>query len=340
MKLEFLKNKNIFISGGTGSFGKKMVSFLLEKANINKIIIYSRDEQKQYQLKRFYNSKKLRFLLGDVRDKERLDFAMQDVDIVIHAAALKHVDMAEYNPFEYIKTNIIGAENIISCALNNKVSKVIALSTDKASSPANLYGATKLLSDKLFVAANNWKGKKFFNTKLSVVRYGNVMGSRGSVVPLFLKQKKEKFFTVTDPSMTRFNITLKEGVEFVIFAIQDMLGGEIFIPKLKSYTLKNLIEAISPKAKIKYIGLRPGEKKHEEMISVNDSFNTVEFKKHYVIVPNSENYVLTLKKYIKIKKNLKKVKDDFVYNSNTNPNFISPKEINKIIKDSIKDIEY
>ena len=238
MKLEFLKNKNIFISGGTGSFGKKMVSFLLEKADINKIIIYSRDEQKQYQLKRFYNSKKLRFLLGDVRDKERLNFAMQDVDIVIHAAALKHVDMAEYNPFEYIKTNIIGAENIISCALNNKVSKVIALSTDKASSPANLYGATKLLSDKLFVAANNWKGKKFFNTKLSVVRYGNVMGSRGSVVPLFLKQKKEKFFTVTDPSMTRFNITLKEGVEFVIFAIQDMLGGEIFIPKLKSYTFK------------------------------------------------------------------------------------------------------
>jgi UDP-N-acetylglucosamine 4,6-dehydratase/5-epimerase len=340
MKLEFLKNKNIFISGGTGSFGKKMVSFLLEKTDINKIIIYSRDEQKQYKLKRLYNSKKLRFLLGDVRDKERLNFAMQDVDIVIHAAALKHVDMAEYNPFEYIKTNIIGAENIISCALNNKVSKVIALSTDKASSPANLYGATKLLSDKLFVAANNWKGKKFSNTKLSVVRYGNVMGSRGSVVPLFLKQKKEKFFTVTDSSMTRFNITLKEGVEFVIFAIQDMLGGEIFIPKLKSYSLKNLITAISPKAKIKYIGLRPGEKKHEEMISVNDSFNTVEFKKHYVIVPNSENYALTLEKYMKIKKGLKKVKDDFAYNSNTNPDFINSKEISNIIKNSIKDIEY
>ena len=338
MKLKFLKDKNIFISGGTGSFGKKMISFLLKKTDVNKIIIYSRDENKQYKLKKLYNSKKLRFFLGDVRDKERLNFAMQDIDIVIHAAALKHVDMAEYNPFEYIKTNVMGAENIISCAFNNNVAKVIALSTDKASSPVNLYGATKLLSDKLFVAANNYKGSK--KIKLSVVRYGNVMGSRGSVVPLFLKQKKEKLFTVTDSSMTRFNITLQEGVDFVIFAIQDMLGGEIFIPKLKSYSLKDLIKAISPKTKVKYIGLRAGEKKHEEMVSVNDAFNTVEFKKHYVIVPNSEKYKLTLKRYIKIKKNSKKVKDEFVYNSKTNPEFLSLEEISRAIENNIKDIEY
>jgi UDP-N-acetylglucosamine 4,6-dehydratase len=337
MKLEFLKNKNIFISGGTGSFGKKMTSFLLKNANIKKIIIFSRDEQKQYQLKKKYNSKKVRFLLGDVRDKERLNFAMKDVNIVIHAAALKHVDMAEYNPFEYINTNVVGAENIISCAFANNVEKVIALSTDKASSPANLYGATKLLSDKLFVAANNYKGKN--KIKSSVVRYGNVMGSRGSVIPLFLKQKKENYFTVTDPKMTRFNITLDEGVKFVLFALKEMLGGEIFIPKLKSYTLENLVRAISPNKKIKYIGLRPGEKKHEEMISINDSLNTLEFNKHYVILPNSEFYTLNLKKYAIIKRNSKVVKKDFCYNSYENSDFLSVKEIKKIIDTSFDDIE-
>ena len=337
MDLKYLKNKNLFISGGTGSFGKKMISYILKTTDVKKIIIYSRDELKQYQLKKIYNSKKIRFFLGDVRDKERLNFAMKDADIVIHAAALKHVDMAEYNPFEYIKTNVIGAENIISCALNNKVEKVIALSTDKASSPVNLYGATKLLSDKLFVAANNYKGKN--KIKFSVVRYGNVMGSRGSVVPLFLRQKSEKFFTVTDSSMTRFNITLKEGVEFVLFAIKDMLGGEIYIPKLKSYYLKDLIKAVSNKSLIKYIGMRPGEKKHEEMISINDAFNTVEFKNHYVIVPNSENYYLRINEYLKIKKNAKKVKNDFSYNSSSNSKFLTVKELKKIIKDNIKDIE-
>lgn len=337
MKLEFLKNKNIFISGGTGSFGKKMTSFLLKNVNIKKIIIFSRDEQKQYQLKKKYNSKKVRFLLGDVRDKERLNFAMKDVNIAIHAAALKHVDMAEYNPFEYINTNVVGAENIISCAFANNVEKVIALSTDKASSPANLYGATKLLSDKLFVAANNYKGKN--KIKSSVVRYGNVMGSRGSVIPLFLKQKKENYFTVTDPKMTRFNITLDEGVKFVLFALKEMLGGEIFIPKLKSYTLENLVRAISPNKKIKYIGLRPGEKKHEEMISINDSLNTLEFNKHYVILPNSEFYNLNLKKYAIIKRNSKVVKKDFCYNSYENSDFLSVKEIKKIIDTSFDDIE-
>ncbi len=337
MNLKYLTNKNLFISGGTGSFGKKMISYILKNADVKKIIIYSRDELKQYQLKKIYNSKKIRFFLGDVRDKERLNFAMKDADIVIHAAALKHVDMAEYNPFEYIKTNVIGAENIISCALSNKVEKVIALSTDKASSPVNLYGATKLLSDKLFVAANNYKGKN--KIKFSVVRYGNVMGSRGSVVPLFLRQKNEKFFTVTDSSMTRFNITLKEGVEFVLFTIKDMLGGEIYIPKLKSYYLKDLIKAVSKKPSIKYIGMRPGEKKHEEMISINDALNTVEFKNHYVITPNSENYYLKIKEYLKIKKNSKKVNNNFSYDSSSNSKFLTVEELKKIIQDNIRDIE-
>ena len=336
MKLDFLNKKNVFISGGTGSFGKKITSYLLKNSNINKIIIYSRDEQKQYQLKKIFKSKKIKFLLGDVRDLDRLNLAMQDAQIVIHAAALKHVDMAEYNPFECIKTNVIGAENIISCALNNNIEKVIALSTDKASSPANLYGATKLLSDKLFIAANNYKGKN--KIKFSVVRYGNVMGSRGSVIPLFLKQKKEKFFTVTDPSMTRFNITLQQGVEFVLFALKEMLGGEIFVPKLKSYKLETLVKAISSKAKIKYIGLRSGEKKHEEMISVNDAINTAEFSNHFVILPNSEFYKLNLEKNMKIKKS-KKVKSDFSYNSYTNKEYLNSKDLIRIIKSCISDIE-
>ena len=338
MKLKFLKNKNIFISGGTGSFGKKMTSFLLKNAEVNKIIIYSRDEQKQYQLKKKYQSKKIRFLIGDVRDKDRLTFAMQNVDMVIHAAALKHVDMAEYNPFEYINTNVMGAQNIINSSLHNKVEKVISLSTDKASSPANLYGATKLLSDKLFIAANNYKGSQ--NIKFSVVRYGNVMGSRGSVIPLFLNQRKEKYFTVTDPGMTRFNLTLQDGVSFVSLVLKEMLGGEIFIPKLKSYKINDLINAISPKAKIKYIGIRPGEKLHEEMISITDSCNTAEFKNYYAILPNSEHYYLNLKEYLRIKKNSKKVGNNFNYNSETNKYFLKSKDINKLINENISDFEY
>jgi UDP-N-acetylglucosamine 4,6-dehydratase (inverting) len=337
MKFSFLKGKNIFISGGTGSFGKKMISFLLKNAELNKIVIYSRDEQKQYKLKKEYKSKNIRFFIGDVRDRDRLTFAMQGIDIVIHAAALKHVDMAEYNPFEYIKTNVMGAQNIISSSLHNKVQKVIALSTDKASSPANLYGASKLLSDKLFVSANNYKGSQ--NIKFSVVRYGNVMGSRGSVIPLFLQQKKEKYFTVTDPEMTRFNITLQDGVGFVILALNQMLGGEIFIPKLKSYKINDLVKVISPKAKIKYIGIRPGEKLHEEMISVNDSFNTAEFKNYYVILPNSEHYSLNLKEFLKKKKNSKKVVNNFSYNSKTNKDFLKPSEIKKLISENILDFE-
>ena len=337
MKLDPFKNKNIFISGGTGSFGKKFVSYVLKNLNPNKIIIYSRDEQKQYQLKKLFNSKVLRFLIGDVRDYDRLNFAMEDVDIVIHAAALKHVDMAEYNPFEYTKTNIIGAQNIIQCSLNNKVQKVIALSTDKASSPINLYGATKLISDKLFIAANNYKGSK--DIKFSVVRYGNVMGSRGSVLPLFLKQKNNKLFTITDPEMTRFNITLSEGVNFVLFSLAEMMGGEIFVPKLKSYRLIDLAKAVSNDSKIKKIGIRPGEKIHEEMISVNDSKNVLEFKKYYVILPNSEYSNLNKKKYIKIKKNFNLVENNFTYNSLNNPYFLSINEIKNLINNNYEDFE-
>lgn len=337
MKLNPIKNKNIFISGGTGSFGKKFVSYLLKNLNPNKIIIYSRDEQKQYKLKKLFNSKALRFLIGDVRDYDRLNFAMQDVDVVIHAAALKHVDMAEYNPFEYTKTNIFGAQNIIQCSLNNKVKKVIALSTDKASSPINLYGATKLISDKLFVAANNYKGSK--EIKFSVVRYGNVMGSRGSVLPLFLKQKNNKLFTVTDPNMTRFNITLSEGVNFVLFCLSEMKGGEIFVPKLKSYRLIDLAKAVSLNAKIKVVGIRPGEKIHEEMISVNDSKNVLDFKKHYVILPNSEYSKLNINTYKKFKNNFNLVDKNFSYNSKNNLHFLSISEIKNLINSNKEDFE-
>jgi FlaA1/EpsC-like NDP-sugar epimerase len=276
-------------------------------------------------------------LIGDVRDCDRLNFAMQDADIVIHAAALKHVDMAEYNPFEYTKTNIIGAQNIIKCSLNNKVKKVIALSTDKASSPINLYGATKLISDKLFIAANNFKGSK--DIKFSVVRYGNVMGSRGSVLPLFLKQKNNKLFTITDLNMTRFNITISEGVDFVLFSLAEMMGGEIFIPKLKSYRLIDLAKAVSIDSKIKEIGIRPGEKIHEEMISINDSKNVLEFKKYYVILPNSEYYYLNKKKYMKIKKNFNLVKNNFSYNSLNNPHFLNINEIKNLIRSNFEDFE-
>jgi UDP-N-acetylglucosamine 4,6-dehydratase len=338
MNLKFLQNKNIFISGGTGSFGKKFVSFVLKNSNCKKIIIYSRDELKQYNLKKELRSEKVRYLLGDIRDYDRLKFALKDVDTVIHAAALKHVDIAEYNPFEFIKTNVLGAQNIIQACLENNIKKVIALSTDKASSPINLYGATKLISDKLFISANNYKGNN--DIRFSVVRYGNVMGSRGSVLPLFLKQKRENnFFSITDKSMTRFNITLQESVRFVLFSIKEMKGGEIFIPKLKSYRVSDLVKAISKKPRIKYIGLRPGEKKHEEMISANESLNTVECKSHYVILPNSEFNNLNIKNYLKIKKNSRRVNDGFSYNSLSNNDYLRSSEITRLINDNLLDFE-
>ena len=326
-----MNNKNILITGGTGSFGKSFVNKILKDYNPKKIIIFSRDEQKHFILQKYWQpyEKKIRFLIGDVRDFERLDFAMKDVNIVIHAAAMKHVPLGEYNPIEVIKTNINGAQNVIQASINNKVQEVIALSTDKASSPINLYGATKLTSDKLFISANNFKGKR--NIKFSVVRYGNVLGSKGSVLPIFLKQKNKGSFFVTDKKMTRFNITLDEGVKFVISSMKMMFGGEIFVPKIPSIKILDLAKAINEKNKIKFTGIRPGEKIHEEMISVNDSLNTIELKDRYVIVPNSRYINWGKSDYLKKYPQAKICKEGFNYNSENNPDFLSVGKIKKIL---------
>lgn len=276
-------NKNILITGGTGSFGKKYTDVLLKNYKPNKIIIFSRDELKQYEMAQVYNQPCMRYFIGNVRDAQRLEEAMQDVNYVIHAAALKHVPIAEYNPMECIRTNIDGAQNVINAAIKNEVEKVIALSTDKASSPINLYGATKLASDKLFVAANNVVGKR--KTRFAVVRYGNVIGSRGSVVPFFLKLIEDgaKELPITDKDMTRFLITLEDGVNFVLNNFKRMHGGEIFIPKIPSMNMTDLATALAPNLPHKVIGIRPGEKLHEAMITVNDS--VVEYDSYYVIIP-------------------------------------------------------
>ena len=334
-----LNKKKILITGGTGSFGKKFVDLVLRKYKPKKLIIYSRDEQKQFQMKEKWsddNNSPLRYFIGDVRDLDRLKFALNDVDIVVHAAALKHVEIAEYNPFEVVKTNILGAQNLIESCLFNKVKKVVALSTDKASSPVNLYGASKLTSDKLFTAANNYKGREA--TIFSVVRYGNVAGSRGSVIPLFKKLKSSNFFPITSKKMTRFNITLEEGVNFVIFCLNKMWGGEIFVPKIPSYRILDLAKAINPNAKIKIKGVRPGEKIDEEMISVNDAYNTLENKKYYVIIPNSKFLDWNIKDYKKSDKSFKFCPEGFFYNSRTNKIFLKPSEIRKIIDLNIQDI--
>jgi len=275
--------KNILITGGTGSFGKKYTEILLKNYKPNKIIIYSRDELKQFEMAQKFNDKCMRYFIGDVRDRERLHKAMEDVDIVIHAAALKQVPAAEYNPMEAVKTNINGAENVIDVAIKNEVEKVIALSTDKAAAPINLYGATKLASDKLFIAANNLVGKR--KTRFSVVRYGNVIGSRGSVVPFFMKLIKagEKVLPITHPEMTRFLITLEQGVNFVLKNFERMQGGEIFVPKIPSMKMVDLAKALCPECELKIVGIRPGEKLHEVMITRDD--RCVEFDDHFVIKP-------------------------------------------------------
>ena len=317
---------NILITGGTGSFGKKFLDKILQKKNnFRKIIVFSRDEYKQHILKKKFsnnkNFKKLRFFLGDVRDKDRLNIALRDVDIVIHAAALKQVDSAEYNPTEYVKTNVIGSQNIIECSIQNDIKKVIALSTDKASSPINLYGATKLCSDKLFVAANFYSGKNIF----SVVRYGNVFGSRGSVVEVFNNRKNKKIISITDKSMTRFNITLNESIDMVLWCLKNSYGGEIFVPKIKSYKILDLARAFSNDAKIKFIGIRPGEKINEELISKSESRTTIDLGKYYAILPDSKNFVKN--KY----KNKKKVPKNFSYTSDKN-SFLSISDLKNLIK--------
>ena len=326
-----LKGQNILITGGTGSFGKNFIQKIIKIDNPKKIIIYSRDEQKHFKLqKEWKDHKNLRFLIGDVRDLNRLSYAMNEVDIVVHAAAMKHVPQAEYNPFEVVKTNVLGAQNIIEAALSKKVKKVVALSTDKASSPVNLYGATKLTSDKLFLAANNYKGKK--DIKFSVVRYGNVLGSEGSILPFFIKCKQNNIFPITDKRMTRFNITLDESVSFVLFCLKNMWGGELFVPKIPSFKIIDLAKAISNKPKFKIIGIRPGEKLHEEMISKSESMNTISFKNHFVVTPNSEYLHWNKKKYFQKFKKGKYCPDNFNYNSLENNKYLSVQNLKKIIK--------
>ena len=302
-----MNKKSILITGGTGSFGKKFVEHLLKKyKKIKKLVIYSRDELKQSEMAINFNEKKfkcIRYFIGDVRDYQRLSRAMNGIDIIIHAAALKQVPAAEYNPFEFVKTNVLGAQNIIESALDNNVKQVIALSTDKAAAPINLYGATKLCSDKLFVAANNYAGQR---CKFSVVRYGNVFGSRGSVVPLFLKLSNSGSFPITSREMTRFNISLDEGVNMVNWVIENGLGGDIFVPKIPSYKLLDLARAINSKNKLEIIGIRKGEKIHEEMITVADSQTTYEIDKYYVILPDNTKQTLKRfkRKFGKMKKKL------------------------------------
>lgn len=324
-------NKNILITGGTGSFGKAFVKIFLKKYKPKKLIIYSRDELKQYEMKlSFKKFKCLRFFLGDVRDMNRLNFALREVDYVIHAAALKQVDTAEYNPMECLKTNVNGAENVINACLHNKVKKIIALSTDKAVNPINLYGVTKLASDKLFTSANLLSGN--LGTKFSVVRYGNVVGSRGSVLPLFKKilNEKKNVLPITHPDMTRFWITLDQGVEFVLQSFKRMIGGEIFIPIIPSIKITDLAKSMGKNIKTKIIGVRPGEKIHELLCSVDESQNVRKLKNHFVMIPSYTQNALD-KEYIN---NLGEkgitVKKNFEYNSGTNKDFLKIPDIKKL----------
>ncbi len=330
---KLLKNKTILITGGTGSFGSSLVKYLLSLNYIKKIIIYSRDELKQFELKNeldqsYYNSNKVRFFIGDVRDYQRLLLASKEVDILIHAAALKHVPIIEYNPFEAIKTNIQGAQNVINASLENKINKVIALSTDKASAPINLYGATKLASDKLFIAANNIIGNN--KISFSIVRYGNVFGSRGSIVPFLFKQSDKDFFPITDLSMTRFHITLKQGIDFVLMSLSKMYGGEIFIPKLRSIKIRDIATALDPAKKINIIGLREGEKIHEDMITEDESMHTIIYDKYYVIGSTSNLLKTPYEKIAKLTGG-KVSKSRFNYSSNSSGDYLSIKQIKEEI---------
>ena len=332
-----LNDKTILITGGTGSFGKKFIKTLLDKYQPKKIIIYSRDELKQFEMQQSDSFSKhehiLRYFIGDVRDEPRLKRGMEGVDIVIHAAALKQVPAAEYNPFEAVKTNIIGGQNVINSAIDSGVKKVIALSTDKAAAPINLYGATKLVSDKLFVAANNYRGQH--DIKFSVVRYGNVMGSRGSVIPFFMNKKNTGVLPITDLRMTRFNITLQKGVDFVLECLGRMWGGELFVPKIPSYKITDVAKAIAPDCKLEVVGIRPGEKLHEEMITETDSLNTIEFDNYYVILPSMQLWDIEKFKRESNKTEGKFCEFGFKYNSGTNTQWLSAQEIAEFIKTDV-----
>ena len=329
-----MNNKNILITGGTGSFGKEFIFQIYRKYKPKKVIVYSRDEFKQFELSKIFNKsqyKGLRFFIGDIRDEKRLNSALKNIDYVIHAAAMKQVPISEYNPQECIKTNILGAQNLIDCCIANKVKKVIALSTDKAANPVNLYGATKLVSDKLFISSNILSAH--VPTIFSVVRYGNVLNSRGSVVPYFknLAKLKNKVIPITDRRMTRFFITLERSVQFVISCFKEMKGGEIFIPKLPSIKIIDIAKSLAPNSKIKIIGVRPGEKINEILVPKDDSNFTYESKNYYIIAPSiqlpSKNIQIN-----KIKK-LKKVPINFEYGSESNPNFLTKKKLIKILRD-------
>lgn len=327
-----LNSQSILVTGGTGSFGHKCIERLLQNPEVKRIVIYSRDELKQFDMAQKYTDPRLRFFIGDVRDRERLMSALKGVDTVIHAAALKQVPTAEYNPFECIKTNVLGAENVVQACLDSGVRKVVALSTDKAAAPINLYGATKLCSDKLFIAANNVKGDQ--DIRFSVVRYGNVMGSRGSVIPFFLDKRKTGILPITDPEMTRFNITLEEGVDLVMHALKHALGGEIFVPKIPSYRITDVAEAIGPNCKFPVVGIRPGEKIHEEMITETDALQTISTDKYYIIVPMlfGRNALDLMAHYCKHHE-AAQVDKSFSYNSGKNTEWLSVAQIRTLIRD-------
>lgn len=329
-----LNGKSILVTGGTGSFGKVFVKTVLERyPGVRRLVIFSRDELKQFEMAQKLDPAKhpaLRYFIGDVRDADRLRRAMEDIDIVIHAAALKQVPAAEYNPFECIKTNILGAQNVIEACLDTQVKNVVALSTDKAAAPINLYGATKLCSDKLFTAANNIKGRR--DIRFSVVRYGNVMGSRGSVIPFFLERRASGVLPITDANMTRFNISLQEGVDMVLWALENATGGEIFVPKIPSYRITDLAMAIGPECAHPVIGIRPGEKVHEEMITVSDGFNTVDLGRYFAILPSAGAH--SVEGYCGLRGGVP-VASGYAYNSGTNDHFLTPAEIRALIREHV-----
>jgi UDP-N-acetylglucosamine 4,6-dehydratase len=329
-----LKDKSILITGGTGSFGRAFVKAVLARApEVRRLVVYSRDELKQYEMAQVYSDRQyrgLRYFIGDIRDEARLHRALEGIDIVVHAAALKQVPAAEYNPFECIKTNVLGAQNLIEACLDAGVSKVVALSTDKAAAPINLYGATKLCSDKLFIAANNIKGSR--EITFSVVRYGNVMGSRGSVIPLFLERRHTGVLPITDPSMTRFNISLEDGVEMVLWSIDKAWGGEILVPKIPSYRVVDVATAIAPSCEQRIVGVRPGEKIHEEMITASDSFNTVDMGRYYAILSNSAPY--SVEHYCR-ERSAQPVQQGFSYNSGSNPDFLTVAQLRALIRQHV-----
>ena len=329
-----LNNKSILITGGTGSFGKAFVKTVLSRyPDVNRLVIFSRDELKQFEMAQIFNPaehKALRYFIGDIRDGMRLKRACEGIDTIIHAAALKQVPAAEYNPFEFIKTNVLGAQNLVEACLDTDVSNVVALSTDKAAAPINLYGASKLCSDKLITAANNIKGSR--DIRFSVVRYGNVMGSRGSVVPFFLNNRKKGTLPITNNQMTRFNITLQESVDMVLWTLKNANGGEIFVPKLPSYHISDLAKAIGPDCEHPVTGIRPGEKIHEEMITSSDSVTTLDFGNYYAILPSAGNY--SLESYMQSHGG-QIVPEGFAYNSGTNDNFLTVDEIRELIRQHI-----